>query len=449
MKKLSKFQILLLTVFGSLGVAGVLVFALAISRNSNAAIGEVVIWGTFDDNRISAVLGAATDSDGRLLGVSYVEKDPTTYEAELADAIASGAGPDLFFVRQDMAARNAGKVLRIAPDSLSAAQFESTFLASASPFLGSEGAVGVPLINDPLMLFWNRPLLGASGFTQPPRYWDEVAGMAQVLTVQADAGTITKSGIALGSYTNIADAKDILSALILQAGGNITEIDENGKITAALSARGAATDPVLAALNFYTQFANPSHDSYSWNRSLPEAQTAFAQGDVGLYIGYASEAALIRQKNPNLDFALAPLPQTRSAAIPLTLGRTYALAISRSSKNPQGALTVAYILASPSVSQGFASVLGVASALRAVVAPAAPAVSAGDTPLDRLVAQAPKSTQDLVNSQAAIARAWADPDPVATGDMFRAMIEDTVSGAAKPTDALSRAEKQLKQIIGI
>ncbi len=458
MFKSSPFQIVLLALFGGLCVAGVLIFAFVVSGGNSSAVGQVTVWGTFDEAKVQAVIRAAAETDDRLTGVTYVRKDPATYQSELVNALASGTGPDLYFMSQDTTVRDAAKTMHIPPAAMSAAQFRGTFIDAATPFLQTESVVGVPLIADPLVLFWNRDSLAAVGITTPPQYWDEYIGLVAKLTKKTDSGVIEKSGIALGEYRNINDAKDILAALILQAGGSLTASDPTGKLFSALSPQqGTANQPSLAALRFYTSFADPSQDSYSWNRSLPMALTAFAQGNVAFYVGHASEAALIRQVNPNLSYALAPLPQVRGGAKPQNVATVWGLAVPRTAKNPQGGLTVAYIFAAPSVSQGFASVLGMASALRAaaqgVQQPGAItsdlSAAIKDTPLQATLKTSAISDQALIASQAYIASAWLDPDPVATADIFRAMIEDTVSGAQKPQDALSRADKSINQLLGI
>lgn len=451
MKKSTPFQLILLAVFGALGVAGVLVFALVVGGGSGTGVGEVTVWGTFEEARVQAVLRAASETDDRLNGVTYERKDSATFQADLTDALASGTGPDLFFMSQDWAVHDAPKTTHIAFNSLSQTQFQNTFLSAAEPFIGSDGIIAVPVVADPLVLFWNRDLLANAGMTAPPKYWDEFLGAVSKLTVKGDSGVIQKSGLAMGEYRNIANAKDILAILILQAGGSLTNTDPStGRLFSALAPQqGQSNQASLAALRFYTEFADPSADDYSWNRSLPEAMTAFAQGDVALYVGHASESALIRQTNPNLSFAMAALPQVRSAEHPKDFATVYGLAIPRTARNPQGALTVAYIFASPTISQGLGTVLGMGSALRGVAAASTQVKATEPGTLDALLATAPKSEQDLINSQSYISQSWRDPDPVATDDIFRAMIEDTVSGALKPQDALSRADKSFNQLLGL
>ena len=95
------------------------------------------------------------------------------------------------------------------------------------------------------------------------------------------------------------------------------------------------------ALRFYTEFANPAKTSYSWNRSLPSAQDAFVAGDVAMYLGFASEYTQIAQRNPNLRFGVAPLPQISQSGTRVTYGRLMGVAIARTTGNITGALAVA------------------------------------------------------------------------------------------------------------
>ncbi len=311
MKKLSTFQLVLLTVFGSLGIAAVMIFALGVNGSSSSNVGAVTIWGTFDESRMNAVIRAAADTDDRLTQVLYVQKDPTTFESDLVDALAAGKGPDLFILRDDWAMHDAGKTAHITYDSLSQAQFKDTFVDASTPFLGEDGVIAVPFVADPLVLYWNKDLMAQYGYTTAPTYWDEFFTLAQRVVQKTDAGTITLAALPLGEFQNIGNAKAILATLILQAGGPITAYDSGGKLISALAPQGnaaAAQQASLDALRFYTGFANPAADYYSWNRSLPEARRPFIHEKSPINVENASEAVLIKQGNPNINLGVAPIP---------------------------------------------------------------------------------------------------------------------------------------------
>jgi ABC-type glycerol-3-phosphate transport system substrate-binding protein len=429
--KLSMFQITLLVVFGGLAIAGILIFSFAIGSGTANTVGAVKIWGTLDQTAFATVLQQAADSNKQLSQVTYVQKDPATYEADLTQALASGTGPDLFLLRQDEAVHDAGLTTIIPLSALSQAQFESTFIEAASPFFTPSGAVGVPILADPLVLYWNKDMLAAAGFSQPPQYWDQLFNMSQKITAKDDAGSIVKATIAFGEYDNIANAKDILATLMLQAGSPITAYDAGGHLTPSLGVGSGASAAAASALRFYTEFADPTQADYSWNRSLPEAQQDFAAGNLALYVGYASEEPLIKATNPNLNFAAAPLPQVRGAQNALDTAHVYAFAASRTGANPTGAITAAFLLVSSVNNKALSTALGIPSARRDVVG------------------QSAQGDDDLFNKQAILAHSWVDPDASATAGLFRDMIENTTSGTLLVGDAIQRANQQMGQILGL
>lgn len=430
-KKISTFQIILLCAFGAIGVAGILIFALATAGNANGGIAPVTIWGTFDAATVKEVIRAAAEQDNRLNQVTYVQKDPATFEQDLANALADGNGPDIFILRGDEALYDQDKIYALPYSSLSQSQFENTFVDAADPLLSANGVLGLPILVDPLILYWNRDSLATAGIAQPPQYWDQLPTIVPQLVQKDDAGNLQKEAIALGTYQNISGAKDILSMLVEQAGGQIVSLNSAGQYVPALASGGGASLSAQSALAFYTEFANPSQDDYTWNDAQTDAAQAFAAGNLAMYVGYASEEPGILAANPNLNYATAPIPQVRTASNSLDTGAVYALAVTRNDPNITSALTVAFLLASAPVDQALAQALDLAPARRDVIA--ASTSTAADA--------------QLFARMALITRTWADPDPSQTGPIFQAMIEDTDSGAMKPQDAIGQANQKIGNLL--
>src|SRR5690606_38217983 len=114
------------------------------------------------------------------------------------------------------------------------------------------------------------------------------------------------------------------------------------------------TSPSLeSALRFYTNFSNPSQESYSWNAALRNSRDAFLAGELAIYFGYASEIQGLRQQNPNLNFDAALMPQTRDVATTMTFGKMYGFAIARATPNISTAFTVASTLTTPNYIKSF------------------------------------------------------------------------------------------------
>lgn len=430
------FQVILLCVFGAGAIAGVLIFALAVGRGNSNSVGNVVIWGTFDGNVFTEVLREAQDQDSSLLGISYVQKDSDSYMQELTDALASGKGPDLFILRDDQALLQEDRVVKIpytakvGDQSLTINDYQTIFADAMTPFLTPEGSLGIPVFIDPLVLYWNKDMLNTAGYARAPVYWDEVQDMAQKITKRTETGTIIKATIPFGLYKNVNNAKEILSMLVMQAGGEITARDSDNVLQAELAPQERdVAQASLAALRFYTEFADPSKPGYSWNASLPEARKAFVAGDLALYIGLASENPLIKAANPNLNYATAPVPQRRSANKAIDAGHTYAFAIPRTSKNATGAFTAATTFANGAHSLQLSQKFLIPAARR-----------------DVLSRPFTNSLNDF-NKQAIIVRSWSDPNPVRTSEIFRAMIEDTVSGSLLLGEAVQRADREIAAIL--
>lgn len=428
---MSVFQIVLLSVFGVAAVVAVLVFAFLVSSGSQSSVGTVTVWGTFDETAFSAVLRPLSDADGRLKGVTYVQKTPEAFDTELTNALASGTGPDLYIMRSDHTVVDAPKVQTIPIESISKEQFQDLFVEGANVFMTSAGAIAIPFAVDPYVMYWNRDMFSTGGLAKPPVFWDELFEVARAVTKKTDAGSIVKSGIAFGEYVNVSFAKGIVAMLMMQAGSPITVRDNADRITPAMVTRSGLDTGQAAesALMFYTNFADPTKDYYSWNRAMKDSRTAFADADLALYFGLASEEPVIRALNPNLNFAPAPMPQIRNAERAVNGGVVYAFAIPKTSKNPSGAFTVAYLLATPEASKIFAQAFGIVSARREVLA------------------QAGQGTFDLYQKQALNVRSWEDPHPKETNEIFRAMIESVTSGSAKLTEAILRAEQAMRQLL--
>ena len=430
--KWTPFQLLVTIVFGIFLLVGVAVFAVYGGAGRNGGVGKVVIWGTEDVNVMNHVLDQMRQQDKSFQDVSYIQKDASTYEQVLTDAMASGNSPDLFLVSQDQVTFFANKISVIPYATLSQSAFTSAYIDEGQLFLSPTGALALPVIVDPLVLYWNQDLFASAGIPQPPQYWSDVLNMTPRLTTLDGTSNVTKSAIALGVWTNVTHAKAVLSALLLQAGSSILSTAKDGTVTATLGVTptGMAENPAASALDFYTEFANPTKLSYTWNRSLPQSSDAFAANTLAMYIGFASDYPSILARNPNIRVAVAPLPQVAGASTRLTFGQMTGMAISRTSQNQAGALIIVQKLAS-------------AQGISAMIAQTALPPTRRDVALDTSAS----SAQTVFAQSALIARAWLDPDPTATDSIFQTMVESVLSGASQSLQAVGDAQQGFQLLL--
>lgn len=425
------FQIAVFGIFILLAFVGLFLFAsFSGFGNTAAKVGTVTIWGVLPGTAVNAELDALKSQHKEYANVTYVQKAPNTFDAVLADALASGTGPDMILISQEqlLGERSKLNIISFSASGISERAYLNTFVPIDELYLTDQGMYGIPFAVDPLVLYYNRTILSSAGIATPPMTWEAVTGLAPRLT-QKNGGEIFRSAIALGGYENVPNARGILSTLLFQAGSPITTLS-SGSVRAALSqgesAGSVGASPAQSAVSFYVQFADPAKTVYSWNGSLIDARQAFTAGTVALYIGYASEEPFLAAANPNLDFDMATMPQPSTSQFRTTYGQAYALAIPKASRNPNGALSVAKAFASKDAAVQTAHALFMAPAQRALLTPSAN---------DKFSA--------VFYPEALVAKGWLSPLPAATDTIFGTMIGNIRSGRSSVQDALDQANQAL------
>lgn len=413
-------------IFVVLILVGVGVFALFGGLSGNSSVGTVVIWGTEDSQTMENLLAVIRQTDKDFSAVTYVAKDPSTYESELINAIAAGRGPDLFMMNTSELGTFADKVLTVPYSAVSQSTYINSYIDEAQLFLNGQGAWALPFMVDPLVMYWNRDILATAGVGQPPQYWADFLTIAPKITSLDASQNVQQSAVALGSWDNVAHAKEILSTLFIQAGDPIVARNDQGVFTSMLGTKptNATEAPAESALRFYTEFANPSKTTYSWNRSLPDSTEAFAAGNLGIYFGLASEESAIAARNPNLRFAVALMPQLQGQNR-ATFGVLTGLAVPRTSTNPRGALTIAEKLTNQANVGLLVSTIGLPPVRR-----------------DVAVDSSNNAAMGVFVQSALISHSWFDPNHTATDSIFKGMIESVTSGKSDPAQAVSDASQQ-------
>lgn len=428
---MKNFQLITIVVFIALAIFGVLVFSGAIpigsNDNSPGGLGAVVLWGTVKAQVMAPLLEDFNNSNPTFV-VKYVEKRTDTFDKDLLEALAGGTGPDMFFLPDNLAFHYANKIVTIPYQSYPLSAFKNNFASAGEVFLNSRGTLAFPLSVDPLMMYYNRSIFNANGVVLPPVFWDEVLALVPTLDKRNDANSLIKSAVALGQFSNINNAKDLLATLFMQAGNPIVS-EKEGVFSSTLSTSNTnySLDSIL---KFYTDFANPNSPAYSWNRSFSNSSDAFSQENLALYFGFASELASLINKNPNQDFLMAPIPQIKNSNFKVTTARVLGLAILSSSKNLNTALTAAGLLTAGDFALRFAIATGTAPARRDLLA------------VPQTDAYAP-----IFYNSALYTKSWLDPSPKDTNDIFRGMIDGVLSNATNASQAVKDASSKLDLLL--
>lgn len=396
---------------------------------------ELTVWGIVPAEQMAPSI-AAFEQFVQGARIDYVEQRADNYSAELLNALASGAGPDLWIMDQDELRTHLDKVLPLPPTLFTTNEFRTTFVDIANVVhvlpdgSGSKRIFALPLWSDPLVLYWNRSLFNTAGIALPPQDWDAFLDFSQQLTARDNSGNITTAGSAMGRAINIERFREILGMLFLQQGVDI--VNPDGTVTFSEKERrgDALLNPTESVVRFYTDFANPGRSSYTWNPALSSPDAMFAEGRLGMMFDYASRVPSITEKNPHLSFDIARAPQLVDSDIPVTVSRLPGITVNKFTAEPIAAWQFALWLTAPEQAK---LLIG-----ESTVAPATRSLLTGTS----------ERPYWPVLQQSTLQASWLnDPVPTKTTPVLRDMIKSITDGASIIEVAVREAGLKIQQLV--
>ncbi|MFA6254076.1 MAG: extracellular solute-binding protein [Candidatus Paceibacterota bacterium] len=428
----SLFQTILLVLLGAALVVAVLIFAGVLPgfrQKKVGQAGEVVVWGSFSDNSfIQMMTTDLPQGHEKEFSVRYFDKG-ADLESSLINALASGQGPDVIIAPHELILKQRDKFALIPFTSVPLRSYQDTFVDEGDLFVVKDGFMALPLSIDPLLLYYNKDVYNNVNLLKAPTNWEEFIKIQPILTKVGELHRLEQSAFALGTFGNNNNAKDILSLLILQAGGS-PAVSNDGQISVTLNNDfGFSIKPAQAALSFFLQFADPVKSTYCWNRSLPEARDSFLGESLVNYFGFGSEASYLREKNPHLNLNLSIVPQMEGKNR-LTFGRLYGVAVLKTSTKLSATWPMIFALTGQEHSQKAADILNLAPSRRALLVP-----------------DPAKPDQKVIFDSALISRGWYDFAPAEIKNLFQTMNDNAATGRLSPSEAVEQAAGEISKLI--
>jgi ABC-type glycerol-3-phosphate transport system substrate-binding protein len=302
---------------------------------------RLTIWRVFDDDDTLKTIMNNYRALHPNVSFDYRELRYDEYQDELLRAFAEGTGPDIFSIHNTWIGEyenliqplpdtvtipyteTRGSIKKeqvttlIEETTISQRQLETDFVEIVSHDVvrdyqpnikleAEERIFGLPLSVDTMVLFYNRDLLSQANIAQPPTTWTQFQENVAALTSIGTGDTVLQAGAALGTSNNVERSFDVLSLLMMQNGVQMT--NDRGNATFAESQD--RSDPAsFEALRFYTDFANPLKQVYTWNNDMEDSFDAFTNGKTAFFFGYSYHIPLIETQNPKLDYAISSAPQ--------------------------------------------------------------------------------------------------------------------------------------------
>lgn len=313
------------------------------------------IWGTFETSSVMDQLLAKYNKLNSNIQVVYTEKNVDTYENDLINALASGTGPDIFIIHNDWLPKYEDKMVAAPNSVFDIKTYNDTFLDVVNNDFVDNGKIyAAPMSVDNLALYYNKDILGSAGIATPPKTWQELSSDVRKISRINSSGYFTRSGVAMGTTSNINRAVDILYLLMLQDGAvpysqdhTVSTLDQS-----LVTSSGNNFFPASDALNFYASFADPVNANYTWNAKSDYSTDAFANGQLAFLYGYSFTRDQIMQKSPNLNFDVAPVPQPNLDQNLVNFANYWGYGVSKQSKYSTTAWKLlAYLTSKPVLQQ--------------------------------------------------------------------------------------------------
>ncbi len=308
-------------------------------KTTTAAMKPITInyWRVFDGPDAFDEVIANYKALHPYITINYRKLRYEEYESELLNALAEDRGPDVFSIQNTWMKKYQSKLApmpdtitmvypvtqgainkTIVPEartakSISLKEIRDNFVdVVAQDVILDDGKVyGLPLSVDTLAMYYNKDLFNNAGISQVPAYWNkEFIQDVKKLTKQDSKKGLIQSGAALGGSKNINRFSDILAVLMMQSGA--TMMSESGQVlfqTTPGNTNNTTYSPGIDALRFYTDFADPVKESYSWSDEMPNSLDMFISGNLAIMFSYAYDLETIKTRAPKLNFSVTKLPQ--------------------------------------------------------------------------------------------------------------------------------------------
>jgi ABC-type glycerol-3-phosphate transport system substrate-binding protein len=187
--------------------------------------------------------------------------------------------------------------------------------------------------------------------------------------------------------------------------------------------------PAVEALIFYTDYANPSKEVFTWDDTQPNSYDAFISGKTGYFFGYAYHLPRIRAQAPKLNFGVTGMPQIDPTA-KVNYANYWVESVSKKSAHPELAWDFVQFAANAERAKTYLAKTSKPTALRSLVNE-----------------QLNDADLGVFASQVLTAKSWYQGVNIAaTEAAFNEMIDSTLAGAA-PNRAVDLSVQTISQTI--
>lgn len=397
------------------------------------------------------------------ISINYRKLTYDEYEQALVDALAEDRGPDIFSIKNTWVRKYQTKISPL-PESITMVYpiTKGTLKKEVIPELrttrsitpvdvknnfidtiyndvvlsnnGQDAIYALPLSVDVLAMYYNKDLLNNAGIAELPLFWNKDFQQAvKKLTKQDLKGDLIQSGVALGGSTNIERSTDVLAALMIQNGAVMMDGGsvKFNLIPEIFKERGY--NPGMEAVRFYTDFANPAKEVYSWNDQLDNSLKRFIDGKLAIFFGYSYHLPLIRGQAPKLNFAVTKFPQIEGNPNEANIANYWVETVSAKSQHKDEAWDfIQFMTTKPENTKKYLDLTKHPTALRSLI---------ND--------QLNNDELKVFANQLLVARSWYQgKDPLGAEKAINQMIDDCLANPEELPEAVNLGAGRVQQTVG-
>jgi ABC-type glycerol-3-phosphate transport system substrate-binding protein len=193
---------------------------------------------------------------------------------------------------------------------------------------------GLPFRSETYVLFYNKDIFEAAGYTEAPKTWDEVIEIAKATT----KGDVSGYGLCGSNFGNFSFQ---YITMLRSHGGDV--------VTPDLKKSALNTPAAIKTAELYKELSKYAPASMLENDNVAN-RTLFANGKIAMYLSGIYDVPNIINANPDLNFACALVPVDEGAQRSTILGG-WSVAIPKTSKHKAEAALFVEFLTSPEVAE--------------------------------------------------------------------------------------------------
>ncbi len=305
-----------------------------LSQEQQAAIKPVTLeyWTVYNDVEKLEQFAAAYKAQRPYVKVNIKQVGYEEFDRLFTNALADDVAPDVVSMHVHWLKKNQNRLLPAPPAVKMARIFtkneftkerevvvdtiplpntktlKNAYVSTVFDDVVLDGQIfGYPMAMDAMAVFYNRDMLDRAGIPEVPKNWEEFVDAVKQTTKFDANGDIVQSGAALGTSDNIDAVFDLVSLFMIQSGVEMTDKDRVSFGDGL--AEADRSHPVIRALDFYTDFARPTKEVYSWNDRKVSAFDEFVRGRLAFYFGYAYNYPRIKAWAPQMNIEIVPMFQ--------------------------------------------------------------------------------------------------------------------------------------------